>query len=197
MTPAVAGDAVYIATRNGAFYMVSASGQEVLANIATKAVEPIAAAALVVGDRAYFADRKGTAFCIDLQNKTVAWKRQLETGKTVGVFDDPVAAGKAILFFGKSSIYALSATDGTPLYAPIRNVASAPCVLGTTAWYGGKDNSFVALDAATGKVAATVEAGAPIVGRPAASGNNVVFPLASGAAGVVDSTRALAAGGKR
>ena len=197
MTPTVVGDSVYIVTRSGSFNLVSASSHKVLATVATRAVEPIASSLLIVGDRAYFADRKGTAFCIDLTTMAVAWKRQLEAGKTVSVFEDPVASDKAILFFGKSGIYALSAADGSPAFAPVRDVATAPCVLGSAIWYAGKDNSFVALDATTGKVMAKLESGSQVVGRPAALGNRIAFPLASGSVGVVDATRALTEEGKR
>lgn len=197
MTPALAGGSIMLVARNGSFYQISATDLSVMATVSTGAVEPIASAPLVVEDRAYFADRKGNAFCVDLSAKAVAWKRQLEPGKTVGVFDDPVSAGQAVLFFGKGTIYALAASDGSPAFPSIRDVAAAPCVLDSTIWYGCKDDTLVAQDAASGKVVARFPSGSEVVGKPAASGGRIAFPLASGSIGILDARRALVETAKR
>lgn len=191
MTPAVADDSVCLATRSGVFAIVSATTLEIAASIPTRTVEPIAAAAAIVGGRAYFADRKGTAVCVDLGSREVAWKRPLEAGKTVGVFEDPVMAGKTVLFFGKASLYGLSSTDGTPAFAPVRSVAGAPCIVDGVAWFGSADGAAKALDPATGKILVSLPLGGAVVGRSAASLNFIAFPLKNGNVVVIDATRAL------
>jgi outer membrane protein assembly factor BamB len=191
MTPAVADDTVCLATRSGVFCMVSATTLEVTASIATRTVEPIAAAAAIVDGRAYFADRKGTAVCVDLGSREVVWKRPLEAGKTVGVFDDPVVAGKTVLFFGKASLFGLSSADGTPVFAPVRSVAGPPCIVNGMAWFGSADGTAKALDPATGKTLVSIPLDGAVVGRPAASLNFIAFPLKNGNIAVVDATRAI------
>ncbi len=193
MTPAALGpgglaNSIGISTSGGGFLIVDLAASMVTATIPTKATQPLASAPLVQSGVAIFADRKGLVSCVELMGQRLRWERSLEPGKSTGVYQDPVAWGKAVYLFSKSTIYALSTEDGSPLFPPLRSVAAAPCIVDGKLWYATAAGSIIEADAATGGTIASIKSPAAIVGRAAAQTDaagraaRILFPTATGLA---------------
>jgi outer membrane protein assembly factor BamB len=166
MTPAAIDPGrICLATRGGSFCIVDVASGKLAASIATKSVQPVACSPLVSGKLAFFADRKGLVTCVDLSAEAVKWSQPLEPGKSLGVYQDPELGGKALFFFAKSAIYALSLSDGRQPFAPLRNAAAAPCLAQGKLWYGTSASTVVGADPETGKVVATVNSPSQVTGK--------------------------------
>jgi hypothetical protein len=180
MSPAAWGGSVLIADKEGTLLVYAASGLAMEAEVATDAVQPVAIAATVVGDRAYFADRKGLAVCVDLAARKTVWQRRLDEGKSVGIFQDLAVDGSVVCAYAKSTLYLLSAASGAPLYTPITGV-SAPAALDSGQLvYGTADGSLKIANAGTGKVVKSLALGARVAAQPLVVGDRIALALANG-----------------
>jgi outer membrane protein assembly factor BamB len=180
MSPAAWGGRVLIADNEGTLLIFGASDWQLEAKVATEAVQPVAIAATVAGDRAFFADRKGLVVCVDLAAKTVAWQRKLDAAKSVGVFQDLAVDAGVVCAYAKNTLYVLSAGSGAPLYAPIAGVSAPALLAGGELVYGTTDGSLKIATAATGKVLKSLALEARVAAQPLATGDRLVLALANG-----------------
>lgn len=183
MTPSAidSGD-ICLVTRNGVLCVVDVASGKITTRIATKAIQPIACSPLIVGQLACFADRKGLVTCVDLGAGTVKWSRALESGKSLGIYQDPEAGEKALYFYTKSGIYGISLSDGAPLFAPIRDATAAPCLARGKLWYGTAAATVVGADPESGKPLITITCPSPVTGKSVyvRDKDAVLFPTAGG-----------------
>ena len=180
MTPAACDEGICLVTRSGIFCVVDPERRELVASVATKAVQPVAAAPLIAGGRAYFADRKGLALGVDISTGKTRWATQIEAGKAAGAYSDLVLTGKGLFIFAKSSIYALGAGDGAPLFPPIRGVVAPPVASGGMLWFGTAGKRIDGIDPATGKIVASFETPVQVCGRGEAVEGRILFPADGG-----------------
>ena len=69
MSPGIYRDMILIADQEGTFLMIGAGGR-LETSIPTGALQPLAQAVSVHGDRAVFSGRRGDVVCLDLQKKS-------------------------------------------------------------------------------------------------------------------------------
>ena len=180
MSPAAWGGRVVIADNEGTLLVFGASDWQLEAEVATDAVQPVAIAATVAADHAFFADRKGLVVCVDLAAKTVVWQRKLDEAKSGGVFQDLAVDAGVVCACAKNTLYVLSAGSGAPLYAPIAGVSAPALLAGGELVYGTTDGSLKIATAATGKVLKSLALGARVAAQPLATGDRLVLALANG-----------------
>lgn len=145
----VAGNAVYVGSRDGCVYRFNTGSGTKLGNYC--ATDMVTATPVVDGDRLYFASFDKYVYAADLASGRTLWKRDMFGA----VPRDLVLAGGRILAGSRS--YDLTALD-TATGAPVWNryywfswVDSPPNIIGGTVYVGGSDSLRVyALDIASG-----------------------------------------------
>ncbi|NOY08150.1 MAG: hypothetical protein GXP33_04830 [Spirochaetes bacterium] len=70
MTPAIYKNTILMANQQGVFYKINPNSGKIITKLQTKAVQPVAVAVTVHGDKAFFPGRRGTIVCINLAEKT-------------------------------------------------------------------------------------------------------------------------------
>jgi outer membrane protein assembly factor BamB len=181
-TPAVAGARVYAVTSGGAFCTIDGEKLSLVGQVKTSALQPVAAAPILLGKAAYFVDRKGLAVRIDLESGSVAWEKRLDSGKNLNSMQDPAVGEVGLYVFAKSTIYALSLETGERLFPPIQGASSPPTVDEGILWFGTQDGRIAAVDAKTGTRRASLATKDRAVGAPERRGDELAFPGESGAA---------------
>ncbi|MGA2546157.1 MAG: PQQ-binding-like beta-propeller repeat protein [Rectinemataceae bacterium] len=187
MTPASYGSLVCVVTRSGAFCVVDTEKRQILSRVATEAVQPVASAPVVVGDTAFFADRKGLAISVDLGSGAVKWSRPLERDGKIGVYNDPLVSGDGIYFYANGSVYALSRGTGEYLFEPLRDVAAPPFIANGRLWLATKNGDILGIIPSSGKTVKKLKCAKEVVGKPALIAGSLVFPLVDGTVQVVGS----------
>jgi outer membrane protein assembly factor BamB len=187
MTPASYGTLVCVVTRSGVFCIVDPEKRQILSRVATEAVQPVASAPVVVGDTAFFADRKGLAISVDLSSGAINWSRPLERAGKIGVYNDPLVSGDGIYFYANGSVYALSRGTGENLFEPLRDAAAPPFLANGKLWLATKDGDILGITASSGKTVKKLKCAKEVVGKPALIAGSLVFPLVDGTVQVVGS----------
>jgi outer membrane protein assembly factor BamB len=164
MTPAAWNGKIVTVSQEGVLYVLDSSGS-VLGKVATKAIQPVAVAVSIVGDKGYFADRKGLVVAVDLANLKVLWQISLAKTST-GVFQDLECGPQGVYAYAKGALYALGLAQGETLFAPIAGVTCPPLYRDGKLYYGTEQNALSIADAATGKVLGSLDAKARITTRP-------------------------------
>lgn len=136
---------LYLADNQGVFLEVSVEGGEILREISTDAVQPVAHAPALLNDTAYFAGRRGTLVALDLANGSVRWSRSLGEG----VFQQPLLSETGVYVFAGEEIYGLS-HGGEELFAPLPDAAGAPAISGNELVYPATDGTLRFVNAETG-----------------------------------------------
>jgi outer membrane protein assembly factor BamB len=167
MTPSVWQGRVVTVNQAGMLYVIDPAGGKVVAEIPTKSIQPVAVAVQVVGNRGFFADRKGLAVCVDLEAAKVVWQTPLSVKSSVGVFQDLACGPEGVFAWVKGTLYGLSPHTGEPLWAPITGVSAPPLLREGRLYYGTDQGSLRIADAATGKPLGTLDVKAKISTRPA------------------------------
>jgi outer membrane protein assembly factor BamB len=171
-SPAVAGGLVLAATRGGEFLAFDRESGAERWRVRSGAALPLAwegmsgdlytASPAVAGDVAIFGGGDGVVYAIDLASGEVRWR--FATGGRVrsspAVADGVVYAGSA-----DGSLYALALADGRQRWRfdtegrrldsarhgyDRRTITSSPAVAGGVVYFGSRDGSLYAVDAATG-----------------------------------------------
>jgi outer membrane protein assembly factor BamB len=119
-----------------------------------------------VGNRGFFADRKGLLVCVDLEAGKVLWQALLSARSSIGVFQDLACGEQGVFAWVKGTLYGLSPETGEPLFAPITGVAAPPLYREGRIYYGTEQGSLRIADAATGRVLGTLDVKARISTRP-------------------------------
>jgi outer membrane protein assembly factor BamB len=179
-SPAVWEGKIVTVSQAGSVLVFDASAATPLAEIRTPAFQPVALAIQVVGNRGYFADRKGLVVCVDLSSGTVAWTSRLDPKGSPGVFQDLACTEKEVFAFAKNTLYGLSTASGQPLFSPISGVTSPPLCRGGLLYYGTDTGELCIADAATGKTRGSLDLNGKIAARPAWIGDLLVVGTASG-----------------
>ncbi len=123
MSPTAWGERVVIANQTGQLCILNPSSGTVEARIDTGAVQPIAMAAAIYRDRAYFAGRKGQVVCVDLPGRRKLWEATLAS-QSQGVFQDLQAGPEGVFVFSEETLYGFALYDGKQLFKPIESVSS-------------------------------------------------------------------------
>jgi hypothetical protein len=184
MSPACAGDVLYIASKSGVFHAIDSATMTGKSSVQTGAVQPVASAPVISGNIAIFADRRGLVTAVSLSSMTVAWQKRLDAAKNVEVFSDPVLSGDSAFIVGKNALYSLSLADGSPRFAAMQGITGQPCLAKGYIWCGA-GSSLLQIVPSTGAVAAKLPLPAAASGKPAFDGVRLYVPLANGSVGVL------------
>jgi len=179
-SPSVWEGKIVTVSQTGSVLVFETSAAAPVAEIRTAAFQPVALAVQVVGNRGYFADRKGLVVCVDLSAGTVVWTSRLDPKGSPGVFQDLACTENEVFVFAKNTLYALSADNGQALFPPISGVTCPPLCRGDLLYYGTDDGELRIADAATGKTRGSLELKAKIGARPAWIDGLLVLGTTSG-----------------
>ena len=185
MTPAIADNRVLVVSQAGVFLAIDAESGEVLYQVPTGSSQPVASSVLVSGTRAFFADRKGTVVCVDMDARKVLWKTTLKGQGNMGIFQDLEKSADGIYAFAGSSIYALSAADGSELFPPIGGASTPPLDQGGRLYFGTQSGTLAAVDEKTGKTVKSLDLKAVPSTRPKADGPRLLLGSTTGQVFVV------------
>ncbi len=163
MTPANYDGLAAIVNQKGVFMLIDLATGEVRAQVQTGAVQPVAIAPRILGQRACFADRKGLLVMVDLSSMTVVWERALPG--SAGVFSDIEMGEEGVFAFSKDVIFGYS-LRGEKLMDPIPKVSAAPLLSRGVLYYGTMDGFLVALRLEGMKELGRVELGSKASARP-------------------------------
>ena len=171
-SPAVAGDHVLVATRGGEFQALDRLSGEVRWRVRAGAGLPLAwegmsgdlytASPAVAGDVAIFGGGDGVVYAIDIASGDVRWRFA-----TQGRVRSSPAVVEGVVYVGSAdgSLYAIALEDGRRLWRfdtegrrldsarfgyDRRTITSSPAVGGGAVFFGSRDGSLYAVDAATG-----------------------------------------------
>jgi hypothetical protein len=189
MSPRAYGASIVIADRTGRFLKIDPASGKALASAQSKAFQPVALAASVSGDKAFFADRKGLVTAVDLGSGAILWsKRADEGGKAI--FDDLVVAEGAVWAYSKGRVSALSAATGESLMHAVGDVVAPPFAAAGYLWVPMRGGRLAAYECSTGKAAKSLSIEGEFAARPAEAEGLFICPLASGEVAVIDPSAA-------
>jgi outer membrane protein assembly factor BamB len=175
-TPALWGEVLVVLTQTGGVNLYNSGTGALIRTIRTRASQPVGAAPLILGDRAYFPDRRGMVFAVDLKGEVI-WS---QSAGTEGAFTDLVTDGKGIYgLFGKN-LAALSLGDGKPLFAAIPGVATPPALIDGQLVFGTAKGTLEIVNPATGRLTKSIVLGAVPAARPVARGSLIAVGCADG-----------------
>lgn len=188
MSPCFSDGVLYIASKSGVFQGLDAASMAGTGSIQTGAVQPVASAPAISGNKAVFADRRGLLTAISLDSKSIAWQARLDQAKNVEIFTDPLVTGETVYVMGKKALYALSLLDGSPRFAPVQGITTQPCEAKASLWCGSGPK-LLQIDPSTGKTKAEFTLPAAASGRPAFDGKTLYVPLSDGSIGMINLER--------
>ena len=171
-TPAVAGDAVYVASLSGHLYAIDRAAGTEKWNFKSRMA--IASSPSVDGDTVYFVSSAGSLAAIDATNGQPRWvyavehERRFEARGLHGyppasqtvpdawdmwVSSPAVVDGRVFFGSGDGNVYAVDAKSGLLQwkFATGDVVHGSPAVVGGVVYVGSYDGKFYAIDAATGQ----------------------------------------------
>jgi outer membrane protein assembly factor BamB len=166
MTPVAWNGKIVTVSQEGLLVVIDPSSGDILSQISTKAIQPVAVSVQVREDRGYFADRKGLVVCLDLAAAKVLWQVPLVARQSVGVFQDLEAGPEGVFAYGKGSLYGLSLARGEPLFTPLSGVSCPPLYRDGRLFFGTDQGSLRIADAATGKILGSLDVKTKITSRP-------------------------------
>lgn len=175
MTPLVIGNRAYIVSNEGVLYGFELESKEVILELATPAVQPVATAPVASGTTVYFAGRRGTLVAVDVAAGSLRWTAEMAAGP----FTEPEVTPSGVYVFAGDSIYGFS-LDGTPLFSPRPNATSPPQVEGQVIFFGQSDGSLVAVDARDGTMIGQLNVGSRVATRPLVRGMSVIVGTEDG-----------------
>ena len=165
MTPGVADGRTMIATQEGLFAVFGSDGN-LVGEVWTKAVQPVALAVSVFRDSAVFAGRRGDVAAINLRDISVRWERAL-SDDSVSVASDLAVGPEGIYAFGRGgAIYGLAWQDGGELFTPIRGASTPPGYNAGSLVYGTRDGKLIIASAADGATRKSFTLGEQATTRP-------------------------------
>ncbi len=180
MTPTLYQDKILIVDNKGVFLIIDRDSGRIESQIRTRAIQPIALAATVQGDRAFFAGRKGSVVSVDLSAKKVAWERGLPGDRRQGIFQDIICSPEGAFVFAKDTLYGFSMQTGEELFTPVAGISAPPLYMTGKLYVGSADGSFLILDAKSGRTVNKLEVGARITTRPAELSGKIIVGTAKG-----------------
>ena len=165
MTPAVNGGRVMIVNQEGIFALFGADGTPV-GQVSTRAVQPVALAASVLGDNAVFAGRRGDVAVIDLSDISVRWERAVSEVNISVVSDLEIGTEGIYLFSRDGTIYGLNRKNGAELFTPIRGASTPPVYRNGELIYGTRDGKLIIASASSGATRKSLELDGTTTTRP-------------------------------
>lgn len=169
-----------IADQQGTLYEINSQTGQVAAKIASTAVQPVAISPVAQGNQVFFVGRRGTAVLADLSAGKVLWQKPLDPSQSMGVFTNPAFGSSGVYVYAKNTLFGLSLSNGSNLFAPVAGVSAAPLVDGQSLYYGTADGKLVRANAATGAIEAAVSVGSKITTRPVRVGQDIAVGTTSG-----------------
>jgi outer membrane protein assembly factor BamB len=163
MSPANYEGMAAIVNQKGMFMLIDLASGDIKAQVQTGALQPVALAPQIFGQRACFADRKGLLVMIDLATMTVAWERPLPIAG--GVFTDVEMGGEGVFAYGRQTVFAYS-LEGAELMKPIGQVSAPPLLSQGVLYYGTNDGFLVALGLSPLAERGRVRLGSRLSARP-------------------------------
>jgi outer membrane protein assembly factor BamB len=163
MSPANYEGMAAIVNQKGMFMLIDLASGDIKAQVQTGALQPVALAPQIFGQRACFADRKGLLVMIDLATMTVAWERPLPIAG--GVFTDVEMGGEGVFAYGRQTVFAYS-LEGAELMKPIGQVSAPPLLSQGVLYYGTNDGFLVALGLSPIAERGRVRLGSRLSARP-------------------------------
>jgi len=188
MTPTLADEKILTVSQSGVLLVVDATSGSIDAQISTGATQPVALSVSLLGQRAFFADRKGLVVAVDLGSKEMLWSTPLPAGGTAGVFQDLEVSEVGVYAFARNTLFALSVAEGKPLFEPIPEVTTPPLLSGGKLYIGSAQQKLLVLDPATGKTIVTLAIGAKLTTRLTAEGSRIIAGTDDGRIFVIDTS---------
>lgn len=175
MSAASDGERLYIVNNDGALVIIGIASGAVERQIESSAIQPLAHAPAVSGNRVYFVGRRGTLSCVDRAAGSEAWSVELSDRSIV----DPIATSDGVYVFTGDAIHAYSPT-GDRLFAAKSGASTPPSVTDGVLAYGEQSGDLVVTEARSGTEIGRIRLPARAVVRPVISGNTILVGLADG-----------------
>ncbi|MGV3485000.1 MAG: PQQ-binding-like beta-propeller repeat protein [Planctomycetaceae bacterium] len=178
-TPAIVGDAVYIADATGTIYCIDvARGQErwrLATELGFTTGPSVQAGLLVIGDL------DGKVYAVDAASGKLRWTAQTdaEVSGAAAFYNDLV-----LVTSQDGKLYALAAADGKSVwtYETSDQIRCSPTIIGDRTFLGGCDGQLHAINLADGKAASEpLPLGGPTGSTPAVLGDFAYLPIMDGA----------------
>jgi outer membrane protein assembly factor BamB len=175
MSAAYADGRLFIANNEGVVFVLDAADGEVLAEVETDAVQPVAHAPALWTDTLYFAGRRGVFVAVDIPSATVAWNYDLPGG----VFARPLVSEQGVYVFAGGVVTALT-HSGEQLFVTPSGVSAAPAVSGGEIAYVTDAPELVVADAESGARIAGYSLPAESATRPVFADGEITVGLSNG-----------------
>jgi len=182
-SPVVAGNLIYVGSRNGIFYALNRDTGEKVWEFATGSW--VESSPAVVNETVYFGSNDGFFYALDAL-----------TGKKLWDFHTkyPVKSSPAVVenmvYFGCDdfSIYAVNAVNGKLVWKveTSDSVSSSPVVANGIVYAGSMDGFFYAIDARSGRVRLRFPTNRPIISSPVVKDETVFFNTSNGILYAID-----------
>jgi outer membrane protein assembly factor BamB len=177
-TPALWNDNLVVLSEDGTVGVYAFKNGRAVRSIPTDADVPAGAAPLIVQNRAYFADRSGRVFAVDLAG-SLLWS--VDAGVPPGGTGvELVSDGRALFGRFGSKVIGLDLADGRRLFAPLSGVATPPLAAAAGLVYGTVSGALEVRDPATGALRRSISLGDQPSGRPALAGELIAIGTVDG-----------------
>ena len=185
MTPAVYDGKIVIVNLSGSLLICNAETGGVDSTISTNSEQSIAMAVKIDGDNAYFAGKNGTVVCVNLYDEKVVWQKRLSESRDIAVFNDLEIGKNAVYAYSQGVIYAVSKSDGSPLFT-ISRASAPPAYNDGMIFFGTVDGKLNMADAATGKIVSSILSDGTISSRPEISGRRIIIGTEIGSISIIN-----------
>ncbi len=186
MTPSIYKNTILIVNQQGVFYKINPNSGKIITKLQTRAVQPVAVAVTVHGNKAFFPGRRGTIVCINLAKNKIIWQKKPAGVKSIGVFQDLEYGKNGIFMFAKSTIYSFAELNGSSMFPPVKGISSPPLYYDGYLYAGNLGRALVVIDAKTGKIVKSLKVGGIISTRPEAAKGRIIVGTKNGKIVVVN-----------
>ncbi len=172
-SPAVSGGLAALGGCDGVLYSVTLTNGHLAHSNDIGA--PIAASAVLTGNRAYFGHYENQFLCVDLAANTNAWNYR---DRSFPYFSSAAVTADRVLFGGRDKkLHCVNRADGKPLWTfPTRGkVDSSPVVCGDKVVVGSDDGRLYLVSLPDGKELWSYEIGQAIESSPAIARGRIVI----------------------
>ncbi|MFW5786112.1 MAG: PQQ-binding-like beta-propeller repeat protein [bacterium] len=166
---------LYLADNRGTMIGVDVAAGEVVREISTDAVQPVAHAPVIWNDTAYFSGRRGTFVAVSLGAGRTSWTYDLGEG----VFHCPTASSEGVYVHAGETLFALG-HDGSELFAPQSDAAGPAAVANGEVAYPTTDGALRILHARSGAEVARYDLPEVARARPVYRGNRIFVATTGG-----------------
>ncbi len=178
MTPAFYNGKLLSVDVHGTFIVINPADGRILSSIPTGADQPIALSITINNGSAFFAGRKGTVVCIDLNSNRVLWEKQLPGDNQV--FTDIICSRTATHVFSKGKIFSLDLKTGKEIFNAVEDASAPAAVIKNNLVYGSNKGKIILADASNGVIVKELDIDGIISTRPAVLDDRIAAGTESG-----------------